>query len=90
MFYILVWNDSVMLKGVELLFEKERENNFKLVIVSRWDLKEEGIIMLCIKNIWMIYDNSLYINNVFWLMMFFKNERCFYIINGVLLIYYIF
>lgn len=65
MFYILVWNDSVMLKGVELLFEKERENNFKLFIVSRWDLKEEGIVMLCIKNIWMIYDNSIYINNVF-------------------------
>lgn len=72
MFYILVWNDSVMLKSVELLFEKERENNFKLVIVSRWDLRGKGIVMLCIKNIWMI-----------------KIERCFYKINGVLLIYYI-
>lgn len=35
MFHIPVANDSAMLKGVELLLEKEREKNFKSVIVSR-------------------------------------------------------
>lgn len=36
-FNIPVDNDSSMLKGVVLLLEKEKRNNFKSVIISRLD-----------------------------------------------------
>eukprot|EP00105_Crassostrea_gigas_P032687 XP_011455797.2 PREDICTED: receptor-type tyrosine-protein phosphatase alpha-like [Crassostrea gigas] len=42
-FHIPVRNDSAMLKGVELLLEKERENNFKSVIVSRDSAGPAGV-----------------------------------------------